>query len=133
MVRLFYLQIIKHDEYVALANSEQVKRLTIPAKRGLIYAMDGTRPVELVLNETVYTLFADPKIIKDKSKITDTIHRIAGGNVRPNIDVLLDKKRLDIKYLLQKLSRAQAELIKKEKLAGIGFQEVSQRVYPEGA
>ena len=132
VVRLFYLQIIKHDEYVALANSEQVKRLTIPAKRGLIYAMDGTRPVELVLNETVYTLFADPKIIKDKSKITDTIHRIAGGNVRPNIDVLLDKKETRYQILATKLSRAQAELIKKEKLAGIGFQEVSQRVYPEG-
>ena len=32
--RLFYLQIIKHDHYVALADNEQLKRLKLPAKRG---------------------------------------------------------------------------------------------------
>jgi cell division protein FtsI (penicillin-binding protein 3) len=131
--RLFYLQVIKHDEYVALAENEQVKRLTIPAKRGVLYAMDGTTPVRLVMNETVYTLFADPKIITDTSKALGVIRNVAGGNTRPNIDALINKKNSRYQILATKLNRTQAELIRKEKLTGIGFQEVSQRVYPEGS
>jgi cell division protein FtsI/penicillin-binding protein 2 len=92
VVRLFYLQIIQHGYYVELANKEQVKRLTIPAKRGLIYALDDGRPVALVMNQTVYTVFADPMIIaeKDKSKIVDTIKSIAGGNAKSGLEELLN-------------------------------------------
>ena len=44
----------------------RVKRLTIPAKRGLIYAFDGDKPVPLVMNQTVYTVFADPQTASDR-------------------------------------------------------------------
>ena len=30
-----------HDNYVSLANQEQLKQLIIPAQRGEIYSMDG--------------------------------------------------------------------------------------------
>ena len=133
VVRLFYLQIIKHDEYVAEAMQEQVKRLTIPAKRGLIYAMDGEKPVQLVMNETVYTLFADPHIVTDQKKALDTIRKIAGGNMQPHADQLIAKTETRYQILAKKLTRNQAEMIKKEKITGIGFQEESQRVYPEGS
>lgn len=132
VVRLFYLQIIEHDKYVAMANSEQLKRLTIPATRGEIYAMDGDTPVKLVLNETVYTVFADPHVTTNDSKIIDTIRRVAGGNAQPNLDQLLKDKTSRYKILAKGVSRQQAELIKKENLSGIGFQAQSQRVYPEG-
>jgi cell division protein FtsI (penicillin-binding protein 3) len=132
-VRLFYLQIIKHDDYVKQAAAEQVKPLTIPAKRGLIYALDGTTPVPLVINQTVYTLFADPTTVTNESKVLDTIRKVAGGNLRPNLEDLLGRKESRYQILGTKLSRQQAELIKKENLTGIGFQEESQRVYPEGS
>lgn len=132
IVRLFYLQVIEHDKYVAMANSEQLKRLTIPATRGEIYAMDGDTPVKLVLNETVYTVFADPHITTDDSKIIDTIRRVAGGNAQPNLDQLLKNKASRYQILAKDVSRKQAEMIKKESLSGVGFQAQSQRVYPEG-
>ncbi len=47
VARLFYLQVIKHEDYLAQAAAEQIKPLTIPAKRGLIYAMDGDTPIQL--------------------------------------------------------------------------------------
>ena len=72
-VRLFYLQIIQHDHYVALANREQVKRLTIPSKRGVIYVLDGSTPVPIAMNQTIYTVFADPQIVKDDKKIIEVI------------------------------------------------------------
>ncbi|HEX6416644.1 MAG TPA: penicillin-binding protein 2 [Candidatus Saccharimonadales bacterium] len=132
IVRLFYLQVIQHDHYVGLANQEQLKQLVIPAKRGEIYAMDGSTPVKVVLNETVYTVFADPKIVEESQKIVDTIHRVAGGNARPNLESLLAKKESRYQIIATKVSRKQAEMIKKENLKGIGFQQETQRVYPEG-
>lgn len=133
VARLFYIQIIKHEEYVALAAAEQIKPLTIPAKRGLIYAMDGDKPVKLVMNQTVYTLFADPVMVTKPERALEVIRQVAGGNLRPNLESLLERKDTRYQILGTKLTRQQAEMIKKENLPGIGFQETSERVYPEGS
>ena len=131
--RLFYLQIIQHNYYVNAASEEQIKRLTIPAKRGLIYALDGQTPVPLVMNQTLYTVFADPLITKNDTKIIDTIRKIAGGNARADLQALLDRKDSRYQILATRISRVQADKIKSENLSGIGFQEESVRVYPEGS
>lgn len=131
--RLFYLQVIQHDMYVQRAYEEQVKPLAIPAERGAIYAMDGTSPVRLVMNETVYTMIADPQVIKDPSKVVDAIYEIAGGNTRPHLTDMLAKKKTRYQVLATKLSRKQAEMLKAKELAGIRLIEASQRVYPEGS
>jgi cell division protein FtsI (penicillin-binding protein 3) len=130
--RLFYLQIIQHDYYVTLANKEQLKQLVIPAARGEIYAMDGSKPVKVVLNEAVYTAFVDPKVVEEPQKIIDLVHRVAGGNARPDLDKLLAKKETRYQIVATKVSRKQAEMMKHENLKGLGFQKGSQRVYPEG-
>lgn len=131
VVRLFYLQVVRHEYYVAQANQEQLKHLTIPAKRGLIYALDGSTPVRLVMNETVYTVFADPQIITDDDTVVQAVREIAGGNARSNIVDLLARKDSRYQILATKLTRVQADKLKERNLAGIGFHEVSQRVYPE--
>ncbi len=133
VVRLFYLQVIQHGYYSGLADNEQIKRLTIPAKRGLIYALDGNKPIQLVMNETVYTVFADPQTTKDNHRIIEVIHQIAGGNARSGLEDLLAKKSSRYQILATKVTRTQADKIKQEKLRGIGFQQESQRVYPEGS
>lgn len=131
-MRLFYLQVIQHEYYVAQANKEQMKQLVIPAKRGEIYALDSGKPVKIVLNENVYTVFADPKMVDEPSKIIETVRRVAGGNARANLDELLNKKDSRYQILATKVSRKQAEMMKEAELKGLGFQQVSQRVYPEG-
>lgn len=134
VVRLFYIQIIRHNEYVAQADSEHIKQFTLHAKRGMIYAMDGDTPTTrpIVMNETVYTVWADPSVVSDKNAVITALNKIAGGNVRDNFAKYLDVKKSRYQILATKVSRAQAEMLKKEKLAGIGFDAVSQRVYPEG-
>jgi len=133
VVRLFYLQIIQHDYYVGLAKDEQEKRLDLPAKRGEIFALDGQTPVPLVMNQLVYTVFADPSIATDDAKIIDTIEKVAGGNARKNLQTLLDMKNSRYQILATNVTSTQANMIKKEDLSGVGFQEESQRVYPEGS
>lgn len=132
VVRLFYLQIVRHDYYAELAQQEQTKQLTIPAKRGEIYALDGGKPVKIVLNETVYTVFADPKVADEPQKIVDEVRRVAGGNARSNLEEMLAKKESRYQILATKVSRKQAEMLKEKNLKGLGFQAGTQRVYPEG-
>jgi len=133
VVRLFYLQIIQHEYYLALAKEEQQSRFTIPASRGLVYAKNGDdSPVALVMNETVYTVFADPVVVSEKDKVVEVMKKIAGGNVRTDFDKLLDRKETRYQIIANKVTRVQADKIKAEGLHGIGFQAVSQRVYPEG-
>ena len=131
VVRLFYLQVIKHDYYIGLAKQEQESRFVIPASRGEIYAKSGNTPVQLVMNETVYTVFADPGTVNNKTKVVDTLRQVAGGNVRTDFDKLLDKKGSRYEVLANKLTKVQADKVKAVGLHGIGFQAVSQRVYPE--
>jgi cell division protein FtsI/penicillin-binding protein 2 len=134
VMRLFYLQILQHDHYVELANKEQVKKLIIPAKRGKIYALDHKQPVELVMNQEVYVVFADPTVIEEPLKVEKTVREIAGGNlVDGNLQGMLTDKSTQYKIIARDVSLRQAEMIKSKELKGVGFQKVSKRVYPEGS
>lgn len=132
--RLFHLQIIRHSHYNNLAVAEHQKKFTIPATRGTLYFRDGDGVVPAVLNTSVYTLYADPKEIRDKEAI---LTKLAGSlqldkaKIRP----LLTKKNTSYVVLAKRLSKEQVtQLFKdKEKLAGINVTPVPQRVYPEGS
>jgi cell division protein FtsI/penicillin-binding protein 2 len=133
--RLFYLQVIQHNHYVELAQVEQVKRERLPAARGEIYALSGESPVKVVLNETIYTVFVDPAVIIESGKageIESTMKEIAGGNVRDKFEELLVKEDSRYQIIATRITRTQAEKIKEKDFSGVGFQAVSQRVYPEG-
>jgi len=132
VVRLFYIQVIQHEYYQDQADSEQMKKFVLHAQRGEIYTMDSDTPTKIVMNETVYTVWADPTEIQEPTKVVDVLNRVAGGNVRDNFKQYLTMTDTRYQVLARKVTRTQAELIKKENLAGIGFDAVSQRVYPEG-
>lgn len=133
VMRLFYIQVIQHAYYMDQADSEQMKKFVLHAQRGELYAMDGDTPTKIVMNETVYTVWADPTEVIEPDKVVDVLNRVAGGNVRDNFRQYLTKKDTRYQVLARKVTRTQAELIKKDNLAGIGFDAVSQRVYPEGS
>ena len=130
-LRLFYLQVIKHDFYKNLALSSQLKQFEIPAERGGIYAYDGTEVVPLVLNETRYRIVADPEIITDSDKTAKSLEAV--------LDIPADQ----IKSLVERDSRyeilanKQTKEIKDKidalKLPGIFTNEkVPLRVYVQG-
>lgn len=132
IVRLFWLQVVQHDYYVAKARESQVTKFTILPKRGVIYAKDGDIPVPLVMNEPVYTIYADPSEVEDANKVESVMRRVAGGDMREDFRGDLDNKKLRYTVLAKQVTKKQAELIKAEELLGVGQQENTRRVYPEG-
>jgi len=133
VVRLFYLQVIQHSYYVDKAYQTQVSKLTIVPERGKIYAMDGKGTVPLVLNETVYTAFADPQEVTNPSRVISVFRSIAGGDLVDGYEDRLDDKKSRYAPIAKQLSRVQADMIRKKNLAGVGFQKGSRRVYPEAS
>lgn len=133
VARLFYLQVIQHEYYEIKAVEEHSKKFKIVAKRGLIYAHDGKEAyAKLVLNEPVFTVYADPRYVKDEEKVAHVLRRIAGGNLVKEFEKGLANKTLQYTVLARQVNKAQADLITKETLAGVGLQEQERRVYPEG-
>lgn len=134
VVRLFFMQIIDGKKYQTLANESQIKQFSIPAQRGVIYAMDGKNPIKFVMNETVYSLFIDPQVIDDKKRdeIISETKKIAGGNLIDDFEKLFEEKQSRYKVIAKNLNRTQAEEVKKRQFYGVGVVEESRRVYPEG-
>ena len=132
IIRLFYLQVIRHDYYQKSAAFSQLKQYEIPAARGVIQAKDGDKVVPLVLNETLYTLFADPKYIKDPGDTADKIQKTIGGSKSDYENKVKNPDSPRYTILSKRLSRQQHESIDKLKLKGIGTREAQYRTYPDG-
>lgn len=132
VVRLFYLQIIRHDYYQKSAAFSQLKQYEIPAERGVIQAKSGDNVVPLVLNETLYTLFADPKYVKDPHSDAEAIAKAIGGNASDYQKKIENPDSPRYSILAKRLSDEQHEAIEKLELKGIGTREAQYRTYPDG-
>ena len=134
VLRLFWLQVVRHDDYVQIAKQTQQRSFVMPAPRGEIYMMDNGKAVPVVLNQTVYTVIADPEIVKDsdKSKIIAALREVASGEMVSSAEELLDKNNSRYEVLARNITRSQAEKLKSKDFSGVGFQRGSIRSYPEG-
>ncbi len=132
VARLFYLQIVKHDHYRQAALSGQLKEYEIPADRGQIQAYENGNLVPLVLNQKLYTLFADPAFVKDTSAGSAKLAVITKGSAQ---DYAKAMKTPNTRYvvLAKRLSEAQNKAITNLRLAGVGTQGQNYRIYPQGS
>lgn len=130
LVRLFYLQVIKHDFYRKAALNSQTKEYDISAERGAIMAHDGEEVVSLVLNETRYLLFADPKFINNPKQTAEAVSGIIGGNQAEYEQKLKIQTRYVV--LAKRLDKGQREKLDNLNIKGLGTREASQRTYPQG-
>ncbi|OYW85798.1 hypothetical protein B7Z17_01655, partial [Candidatus Saccharibacteria bacterium 32-49-10] len=134
VLRLFWLQVIKHEEYVSIAKDSQQRSFVIPAPRGEIYMMDNGVPVPVVLNQAAYTVIADPAIVDedDRSDIVETLRDEAGGEMLEGVESRLTNTKSRYEVLARNITRSQAEKLKAYDFPGVGFQQGSIRNYPEG-
>ena len=131
-LRLFYLQVIKHDYYRAAALSDQLKEYSIAPERGTIQAHEAGGVVPLVLNQKLYTLYADPPFIKNPDSSALKVASVVGGDAS-SYQALMKTKNTRYVILAKKLSAQQSQQILNLKLAGIGTQAQDYRTYPQGS
>ncbi len=131
-VRLFYVQVIEYSHYEAAALSDQLKEYQIPSTRGLIEAYDGNNVVPLVLNQELYTLYADPPLIKNANKVAAKLSQVVGGSASQYAS-LMHRPNTQYVVLANKITAAQSNKILSFQFPGINTQGQDYRVYPDGS
>jgi cell division protein FtsI (penicillin-binding protein 3)/stage V sporulation protein D (sporulation-specific penicillin-binding protein) len=131
--RLFYLQIVRHSHYESLALAAHQKKYDIPASRGTLYFRDGDEVVPAVLNSKVFTLYADPTLVKNSGELASYIAaslKLDEQEVKEKLEV----EETSYSIIAKRLSKEQVDQLfkQREKLVGVNITAVPQRVYPEG-
>lgn len=135
-VRLFYLQVIRYDHYKHAALQDQLHQKAIPATRGIITAHDGQKEIPIVLNQKLYTIFADPvdvvtyKTNVDKASVQ--LAKVLGGDIDEYEKKLKTK---DTRYVIlaKKVTPEQRDKLMGYKFAGLYSEERDYRTYPQGS
>ena len=147
ILRLWFWQVFMSSELIAKAQSQRESTQTITADRGLVYFSDGTL---LASVEPKFSLFAQPKIIKDKSLVAKKLAIILWDSLKHSPDLKEDEaklQKLDIEEkLLDRLSKdlfwvslgwkvsLETKLkVDNEKIFGVGADTILTRFYPEGS
>lgn len=132
VIRLFYLQVIRHNYYQQAALRGQLKQYEIAPERGEILAHNGNTTSPLVLNEKLYLLYADPMFVKDAASDAAAIQKIIGGD-QGTYETAMKTPGSRYAVLAKKLTRQQNDQILALKMKGIGTQEQNYRTYPQGS
>lgn len=125
VMRLFYVQVIASDTF---ASNDYLRTVRVDPVRGLITDRNG-KP--LVINETRYLLFAEPKNIEDKNDVAESLSSILEME-EASIEAQLDTDKLWV-AISRDISQEQKERIAEKKIYGLGFDETSKRFYPEAS
>lgn len=135
--RLFYIQVVKGEEYADKAQSQQLSDTEIEANRGTIYDSEGNI---LAQSATVWTVFLDPSNITDDNRQTIVDYLASAFEYDDEQkQELLEKSKADGKYQVveknveNRLKEEIAAFVSDNKLSlCIGFEEGTRRYYPYG-
>ena len=125
LVRLSYLQIVKHDEYSRLAESQHAKTVALRPKRGPIVDRAGQVLAE---SSAAESLFALPHRIDDVERLARTLAPIL-GDPAPDIAKRMDASKRFV-WVKRKLPPAVAQAVRELNEPGLGFLQESLRLYP---
>lgn len=136
--RFAYLQLADPEDYRTAALDQYTSSVTISAKRGSIYANDGT--TELAVSATVYNCFISPYDIENEEQlqlIADGLSAILGVDKE---EILSKGKRTSTKYQVIKKYLSDTEedavraFVSENDLGGkINLEETTKRYYRYGS
>ncbi|MBI2041977.1 MAG: penicillin-binding protein 2, partial [Candidatus Nealsonbacteria bacterium] len=128
--RLFFLQILQHDFYSALARGQQSFSVNIPGERGKIFFQNHDLPVSQ--DKNIYLVYASPLEIKPEEK--ENISEILSNDLGLDKDAIFKILQKDSLYELIKdrLSEKEAQDLQRNELTGIHVDEKGLRDYPYG-
>jgi len=127
VARAWFIQIVKHDHFLACQQRQRSSRFLLTCERGEILAADGGRMAVTVKGKS---LFAEPRKVKDGKRLAKKIAPILGYKVS-TLEKRLRGNRGFV-WLKRALTQRQIKALKPwcKKEIGLAFSEENQRVYP---
>jgi cell division protein FtsI/penicillin-binding protein 2 len=139
--RLFMIQVLEHESYIALASGQYEIFQKLTPVRGDILVPDhelselkGTEVLfPLAMNQTVYDVFIQPNRIDDKQAVYDTLHKflVFEEDEIPSVWEKLNKEDDPYEPIRKEIEEKIIDQIKERELKGIGFRPRLKRYYPE--
>lgn len=131
IVRLYFIQVISHDKWVAIAENQHNAFQELSADRGEIYIHDGEDRYPLAVNREYQMLYASPKDVIEKDRAAVELSRIL------KLDASVIKDKLDrpddpFEIIKKRLSDEEIAESKALNLKGIDFLPEEYRYYPGG-
>ncbi|HXK52709.1 MAG TPA: penicillin-binding protein 2 [bacterium] len=144
IVRLFFIQVLGHEKYKALAQDQYWNLQEIPAKRGDILSSDSYK---LATTQVSFLLYAQPKVLLNindaAQRLSETLTSfVVFEDERSRLEYkektyakIYDSLNLDLYWvrLASGLDPDQKAAIESLGITGIGFEEQPARYYPEGS
>lgn len=128
VLRLLYIQVVRYNFYKKIADEQHTVSLEIASKRGTIF--DRNMRV-LAINLRSDSIFANPRIIKDKRKTAAAVSKILGISEDFVYDRLSRNKSFI--WIKRKVPPEASDRIKGLKIEGIDIIQESARFYPDKA
>ena len=127
VARAYFLQVVKHDYYLARQQQQKNSNILLHCERGEILAADGGA---LAVNVKGSALYAAPRQIKDGKRIAKGIAPILKVKAS-TLERRLSGERGFV-WLKRSLTPEQVEALKPwcEKESGLAFLKENRRVYP---
>lgn len=125
-MRLFWIQVIKSEEYRDKARDQRLRLLKVEPKRGIIYDSEGK---ELAVSAGSQTVVALPLEIENAE--------VTAGKLANILNMTYDRiyerltKNASAVYVKRKIKEEDVNKIKNLDLKGITFTEESKRYYPK--
>lgn len=129
ILRLFYLQVLDHDEFTAAATDQHFGEYEIKADRGEIFLRDGSGLYPVAVNKEYEMAFIAPKEITDPGLVARELSMIL--NV-PEEEVLRKAMKKDdpFEIIKKKISDEEIQKINEKNLTGVHMTPEKYRHYP---
>jgi cell division protein FtsI (penicillin-binding protein 3) len=131
--RLFWLQIVRHQEFVARAEKQQRRTFEVAPRRGILFDRNGH---ELAMTVQVDSIYADPTAIDDKQTAAHALAAVV--HTDPDDDETTEAQiaaRLtsgrSFAWIARRVTPAVSAAVKALNLKGVYFDKEFQRFYPD--
>lgn len=131
LVRLVYLQVIEHDKYTQLAQSQQEKLIRVQPPRGAIIDRTGRR---LAMSLPADSVFVNPLLLKDVGMASAVLSKFLNLDQKSLLDKLQTAivKRRGFLWVKRRITPEESARLRKLKFEWIGLTPESRRYYPFG-
>ncbi len=126
VLRLLYLQVIKHPFYLEKSENQINKVFTIFPNRGNIL---DRHQIPLAFSRPVFSAYAIPTQIQNKPQFAKQVADITGQH--PDRILALIDNQLAFVWIKRKLTDTMAKSLKDLALPGLNFVQEDLRVYPQ--
>lgn len=132
ILRLYFVQIVHGDSFVAEAEHQNINENTISYDRGDIYFQNKTGElVPAAISRTGFTLAINPKIIKDPENMYNTLSKVLPLDKTQFLEKAANKND-SYEEIMQHLNTETADKLKALNVYGVTISTDKWRFYPGG-